>query len=149
MALAIIVGALPMIFVTYTTGPFVNHLSIKLPGFARRSREHLMQWAQQVPRNTEIEMTTMSFFGRPRVSRMLLSDLRETKVRFGIENLAKVSTSPISSNSSRLWWMSKEPDVFYVAPKSTQGRKSNPWQVGAWQTEVWQHVLNQIRKQWQ
>lgn len=147
MALAIIAGALPMIFVTYTTGPFVNHLSIKLPGFARRSREHLAQWAQQVPRNTEIEMTTMRFSGRPRVSRMLLSDLRETKVRFGVENLAKVSNSPISYSSNRLWWVGKEPDVFYVAPESTQGRKSNPWQVGAWQSDVWQHVLNQIRKQ--
>lgn len=146
-SLAIIAGALPMIFVTYTTRPFVNHLSIKLPGFARRSREHLMQWAQQVPRNTEIEMTTMRFSGRLRVSRMLLSDLRETKVRFGVENLVKVSNSPVSSHFSRLWWMGKEPDVFYVCPESTQGRKSNPRQVGAWQREVWQHVLDQIRKQ--
>lgn len=147
MDLAIIAGALPMIFVTYTTGPFVNHLSIKLPGFARRSREHLTQWAKQVPRNTEIEMTTMHFSGRPRVSRMLLSDLRETKVRFGVENLAKVSNSPISFKSNRLWWVGKESNVFYVAPESTQGRKSNPWQVGAWQSDVWQQVLNQIRKQ--
>lgn len=138
-------GAIPMIFVTYTTAPFVSYVHIKLPAFARRSQDQLMQWVKNLPRNTEIDMTTLRFSGRPRVSRMPLSDLKETKARLGVANLARVSNSSI--NSKRPWWKGKEPDLFYVAHDSTKGRKSAVWQTAPWQKAVWQHIVEQIRKQ--
>lgn len=124
-----------MIFIAYTTMPFVSHGHVNLPGFARRSKDQLMQWARQVPRNTEIDLTTMRFSGRHRVSRILLSDLKETKARLGVANLARVSNVSI-----RPWWMGKEPSFFYVA------RKSMVRQSATLQDIVWQSILDRIRK---
>lgn len=125
-----------MIFIAYTTVPFVSYVHIKLPGFARRSKDKLMQWVQQVPPNAEIDLTTMRFSGHPRVSRMLISDLNETKARLGVANLAKVSNFTIKP-----WWMGKEPTLFYVTQKSAV--KQTP----PWQKAIWQHILDRIHKQ--
>ena len=124
-----------MVFIAYSTAPFVSYVHIKLPGFARHSKDQLMQWVKQVPRNAEIDLTTMRFSGRPRVSRMLISDLKETEARLGVANLARVSNLTI-----RPWWMGKEPTLFYVTPKSAV-RKNAPWQKA-----IWQHISDRIRK---
>lgn len=134
-----------MAFVTYTSMPFVSHVRIKLPGFARRSKDQLMQWVQKVPRNTEIDLITMRFSGRPRLCRMLLSDLRETKARWGIANLARVFNS--NTSASRPWWMGKDPHIFYVADNGTKNRKSLITETIALRQVMWQHIMDQIRKQ--
>lgn len=142
--LVIIGGAIPMVFVTYTTAPFVSYVHIKLPAFARRSKEQLVKWIEQVPANTEIDLTTMRFSGRVRVCRMLLSDLKETKARLGVANLARASNSTVSK--SRPWWMGREPDCFYVANDIVKGRKF-VWKSAAWQKDLWQFVLGRIKSQ--
>lgn len=134
-----------MAFVTYTSMPFVIYVRVKLPGFARRSKDQLMQWAQKVPPNTEIDLMTMRFSGRPRVSRMLLSDLRETKARWGIANLARVSNS--TASASRPWWMGKDPHVFYVADNGTNNRKSPISETIALRQVMWQRIKDRIREQ--
>lgn len=134
-----------MIFVTYTTKPYVSSVRIKLPGFARRSRDQLRQWVQRLPPTTEIALTTMWLSGRPCVSRMLLSDLRETKARWGIANLARASKS--SASAARPWWKGKEPHIFYVANNCTRGRTSPITEAIALQQFIWQHIRDRIRKQ--
>lgn len=133
-----------MVFVMYTTAPFVSYARIRLPSFARRSREQLARWIQKIPQDTEIYLTTMSFSGRGRVSRMLLSDLKQTKARLGIANLARKSTA--SAKSSRVWWKIKEPNLFYVASESMKEGESKVWQTSAWQKTMWRYVLKRIGK---
>ena len=132
-----------MIFVTYTTAPFVSYARIRLPLFARRSREQLARWIQKIPRNTEIYLTTMGFSGRGRVSRMLVSDLKETKARLGVANLARTLNS--EAGFRKKWWRPKEPHLFYIADDSAKSGKSKTWQTSAWQKTMWRHVLNRIR----
>jgi hypothetical protein len=140
---AVVGGAIPMIFVTYTTAPFVSYAHIRLPQYARRSREQLARWIKNIPPNTEIYLTTMQFSGRGRVSRMLLSDLKETKARLGVANLARKPSSV--ATPGRKWWRMKEPNLFYIASQSTMGGETKVWQTSAWQKTMWRHVLNRIR----
>lgn len=136
-----------MVFVTYTSIPFVTSVRIKLPGFARRSKDQLRQWVQKMPSNTQISLTTMRFTGRPRVSCVLLSDLREIKTKWGIANLARVSNS--TASASRPWWMGKDPPMFYVAEKGTKSRRSSSpiTEAIALQQFVWQNIMARIQKQ--
>ncbi|MCJ1230090.1 hypothetical protein MMC12_006761 [Toensbergia leucococca] len=131
---AIVGGAFPMVFAAYITAPFVNHVYIKIPFYARRSREHLMKWVQNIPPTTEIGLTTINFYGRPRATRMFVSDLRRTKARLGVANLVRILT-PAQAAARRPWWMGKQPNLFYVATERVKSR----------QTSVWQKVFDQIK----
>ena len=126
-------GAIPLLYVTYYAAPFVTFVHIKLPIFARRSREQLLKWAQNIPPNTEVEMTTIKSYGSLRISRMLISELHPTKARFGIENLVRVPLFPLTAK--RPWWVPKERNFFFVG---SERRKTV-------ETAVWQKALAQIR----
>ncbi|KAA6410102.1 MAG: hypothetical protein FRX48_05521 [Lasallia pustulata] len=125
-ALAIAGGAVPMVFVAYTTAPFVCYVHLRLPIFARQSREQLFKWARKIPSSTEIDLTTVQSFGRPRVSRMKISDLRTTNARLGVANLAK---RPQSSGTEikRPWWRSKPQGLFYVGNDRARSREPSVW----------------------
>ena len=138
----IIGGAIPMVFVTYTTAPFVSYARIRLPSFARRSREQLARWISKIPQNTEVYLTTMRFSGRGRVTRMLLSDLKQTKARLGVANLARIPGAAEESHGR--WWRPKEPRFFYIASESAKRGNSKVWQTSEWQKSMWQHVLKRI-----
>lgn len=47
-----------------------------LPPYARYSRTILERFARTAPPNTRLDVTTMSLIGKPRVSSLMLSDLR-------------------------------------------------------------------------
>lgn len=126
-------GAFPMIYMMWAAAPFVAYVHIKLPLFARRSRDQLLRWAENIPPNTEVDLTTIKAYGRPRVSRMLLSDLRPVKARFGIENMVRVSKVPASR--PRPWWSSKQKSLFFVGNE----RKRTV------ETVIWQKVWSQIQ----
>ena len=126
-------GAVPLLYVTYYAAPFVAFVHIKLPIFARRSREQLLKWAQTVPPNTEVDLTTIKSYGSLRVSRMPISELHPTKARFGIQNLVRVPHLP--STRKRPWWAPKERNLFFVG---NDRRKTV-------ETAVWQKALRQIR----
>lgn len=90
-------------------------------------------------------MISMFFSGRPRMSRMLLSELRESKARFGIANLARVSK--LVASAGRPWWMGKEPHIFYVADNGVKSLKPAKSEALALQRAMWHHIMNRIRKQ--
>lgn len=127
MVVAIAGGAVPMLFVAYTTMPFVSYVHLRLPIFARKSREQLFRWARNIPPSTEIDLTTIRSFGRPRVSRMKLSDLRTTSARLGVANLARKVQNSVSE-TQRPWWRGKPQDLFYVGNESAGSREPSLWQ---------------------
>ena len=125
--LVITVGAIPMLFVGYTTKPFVNYVHIRLPIFARQSQEHLLRWSKNIAPETEIDMTTLRLDGLPRVSRMRVVDLRERKrSALSVANLARVPARS-DSTKERSWWTRREVTQFFVRHHEGKGREPAIW----------------------
>ena len=95
-------GIVPVVFVAYITSPFVAHIHLRLPPFARYSREMAVRYSQTLPKDAKLELTTVNFIGMPRVTRVNVSDLHLVKDRFGIVNYIR-DTKDL--NSKRPWWM--------------------------------------------
>ncbi|KAI1647144.1 uncharacterized protein F4817DRAFT_316236 [Daldinia loculata] len=123
---------IPLVFVAYTTSPFVSFIHMRLPPVARQSEDMLRRFARAIPANTELDITTMSFIAKPRVSRVKLSDLRPVSRRFGIVNLARDTSA---ENAARRWYRFRAVGDFN-AQGSTATRA--PW--------VWESILNAIQK---
>ena len=111
-----------MVFVAYTTTPFVSYAHLRLPVFARQSREQLFKWARKIPPSTEIDLTTIRSFGRPRVSRMKISDLRTTSARLGVANLARRPQSS-GTETKRPSWRGKPQGLFYIGNDDGKSRE--------------------------
>ena len=126
-AAAIMGGAVPLLFVGFTTAPFVSYVHVSLPIFARQSRDHLMRWSKNIAPNTEVELTTMRLYGLPRVSRMQLSNLHvKERGLFGVANLAR-SPGVVLDGKKRPWWMGKEATRFYVGEDQRRGKEPALW----------------------
>ncbi|ESZ97437.1 hypothetical protein SBOR_2126 [Sclerotinia borealis F-4128] len=118
-------GAVPMIFVAYITSPFVNYIHLKLPTFARQSRDILMRYTTNPPRDAQVDITTMNFIGKPRVSRLDICKLQAAKQRFGVGNFSR-DTKTI--DATRKWWMPKAVRLFGVHGGTGRGREGEAWE---------------------
>lgn len=80
----------------------------------------------------------MNFIGRPRVSRVKVSELRKVKGRFGVGNYGRSVENGVQPiKDKRRWWMPHPPSVFDF--KEGAGRTSRvPW--------VWDNVLQSVDK---
>ncbi|KAI1137247.1 hypothetical protein F5Y05DRAFT_84029 [Hypoxylon sp. FL0543] len=123
----------PLVFVAYTTAPFVSSIHMRLPPFARHSEDMLRRFAQKLPPHTELDITTMSFIAKPRVSQVKLSDLRPASRRFGIVNLARDTAA---ENATRKWYMFRAVGEFNAQSNTVTSRA--PW--------VWDSIMNAIEK---
>lgn len=88
-----------------------------------------------MPPQTELEITTMSFIAKPRVSRVALADLRPASRRFGIANLARDTAA---DNARRRWYMFRAVGAFNTQLESNTVKRI-PW--------VWESVMAAIKKQ--
>lgn len=120
-------------FVAYITSPFVNYIHLKLPNFARNSRDLLMRYSKNPPKDAQIDITTMNFVGKPRVTRLDISELQAVKQRFGVVNFSR-DTKKI--NATRKWWMPKAVRVFGVHGGAGRVREG----------EAWENIAKKIRK---
>lgn len=126
-------GAVPMIFVAYITSPFVNYIHLRLPNFARNSRDLLMRYSKNPPKDAQADITTMNFVGKPRVTRLEISELRAVKQRFGVGNYSR-DTKKI--NATKKWWMPKAIRLFGVHGGTGRVREG----------EAWENLAKKIRK---
>ena len=124
-----------MLYVRFSAKPFVSFVHIKLPLYARRSKEALFKWAQDIPSKAQVDMTTMRFYGGPRVSRMSVGELRQTSSWLSAANLSRDLPS-VSAPARRSWWLTKPLLKFYVGEE----------RVGKREVSIWQQVLKQIPK---
>jgi hypothetical protein len=97
-------GIIPMTFVAYISSPFVAHVRLRLPHFARQSRDILNRYTQNLPKDAKLEITTMNFIGKPRLSLVKVADLHPVKERFGMANYTR-DTKEI--NAKRPWYMGR------------------------------------------
>ena len=124
-----------MLYVGLTARPFVSSVHIKLPIFARQSKESLLRWAQNVPPKTKMAMTTMRFHGVPQVSTMTVEELRQTKSWLNTANLTR-SSSSVNRSVVGSWWKPKPLLRFYVGVDRKQAREIS----------IWEQVLKRIPK---
>ncbi|KAF4629197.1 hypothetical protein G7Y89_g8948 [Cudoniella acicularis] len=124
-AAVLLSGIVPMVVVMYITRPFVNFIHLRLPPFARNSREIMMRYSKNLPKDAEIDITTMTVLGRPRVTRMKVTDLYPVKERFGLANYAR-NTKEI--NAKRPWWMGKAVRQFGVHSGRSQIMGGQVWE---------------------
>src|SRR2546421_9533001 len=108
-----------MLFIAYITSPFVAYIHLVLPQYARRSRELMIRYARSMSPRAYIDITTMNFIGRQRVSRIALSQLEPTKERLGVANYHIIHPETRRRNALVL----KPVTQFYAGSKSRTSRE--------------------------
>ncbi|KAM3064925.1 hypothetical protein ACMFMG_011247 [Clarireedia jacksonii] len=117
-------GTIPMVFVAYLTSPFVNYIHLILPTFARNSRDLMLRYSKNPPKDAVIDVTTMNLIGKPRVSRVHIAELRPTKQRLGIANYVRDTKE---TNASRPWWMYRAVRLFGIHSGIGKVREGEAW----------------------
>ncbi|KAL7901801.1 hypothetical protein HDV63DRAFT_52607 [Trichoderma sp. SZMC 28014] len=141
-------GLIPLIFVAYTTSPFVTHIYIHLPPAARTSRPVLERFIHSaLPPSTELTLTTMSAIAKPRYSTMQAGHLRPSSRRFGIVNYVRDAEDAMAENETRKWYNLRAMSKFGVQEVRTQkkkvkGKKSKDL-TEAW---IWDALKDKIEK---
>ncbi|KAI1855657.1 hypothetical protein JX266_000522 [Neoarthrinium moseri] len=94
-------GVVPLLFVAWTTSPFVMFMHVRLPPFARQSEQMLRQYLKKLPRDAELAVTTMSPIAKARASKLRVSELRQDNQRLGIVNYVRDTTA---EDATRKWY---------------------------------------------
>ncbi len=132
----VIVGsAIPMLVIMRATAPFVTFIHLKVPFYARRSKDHLARFVEKMPQHTEVDLTTIGHFGWPHVYRMPLFELRKAKFWFSAANMKRVPSS-LSLNSKRPWWKGSLPTKFFVGKERVRRFEGST---------LWQRVWEQLK----
>ncbi|KAH7379737.1 hypothetical protein BKA64DRAFT_234806 [Cadophora sp. MPI-SDFR-AT-0126] len=128
-----VAGLVPVTVIAYISSPFVTYIHLRLPIFARQSHEMLLRYSKTLPKAAELDITTMNFIGKPRVTRVKVGDLHATRERMGFANYCRDTTE---LNAKRPWWMGKAVRQFGV-----HNEKS-----GIMDGQVWENVAKSIAK---
>ncbi len=83
-----------------------------------------MRYTKTLPKDAELDITTMNFIGKPRVIRLKLADLHPVTQRFGMANYAR-DTKLI--NSKRPWWMGSAVRQFGVHRNTRKIMEGEIW----------------------
>jgi hypothetical protein len=129
-------GALPMLFVAYTSAPYVSFIHLALPAFARKSRETAMHYAKELPPTATLILTTTRFNAIPRQTAVRLGDIMPDKSPFRPVTFRNVNPAP------RSWWMGRPTTQFFAADQSQPGRQST-----AFYPELWPDIYKRIQSQ--
>ncbi|KAF3924689.1 hypothetical protein AA313_de0206398 [Arthrobotrys entomopaga] len=79
--------ALPM-GMFYLAAPYITHMYVRIPPYARVSKNAVMAWAKSsITKNTKLRIFTMRLLGRPKLVEVPLGELRFCKKRMGCVNL--------------------------------------------------------------
>ncbi|KAI5777839.1 hypothetical protein EDC01DRAFT_380509 [Geopyxis carbonaria] len=98
MTAGIIIGSIvPLIFVQTLSPPYVTHAYIHLPPWAQYSKKHLIAYVKQLPRDATVQLATIRWFGRPKLTTMKLGELHPQRRRWGCVNLVRQKSKGIDS----------------------------------------------------
>lgn len=113
-------GIIPILFISFTTAPFVTHIHIHLPPAARTSRAALERFIGAMPGTARLTFTTMSIMGKPRYSSITVGDLRPAQGRrIGLVNYVRDTKA---ENLTRKWYMYRAVGDFYVQEGLGEGK---------------------------
>lgn len=139
-------GLTPILFIAYTTAPFVTHIHIHLPPQARTSRAVLERFvAKSLPPSTRLTLTTMSPIAKPRYSDIPAGELAPARARLGIVNYVRGHGAAADENESRRWYMFRAVRQFYVQErgeeKKVRYQKKAKSMVDGW---IWDAIKGKI-----
>lgn len=123
-----------MLFVAYTSAPFVNFVHLALPVFARRSREQAIQYARTLPPTATLYINTMKFTTIPRQTEVRVGDLVADKALLRPVSFRNRNPAPLP------WWKGSTLKQFWTMEKSQSGKQSTTFY-----PELWGHVYRQIQ----
>jgi len=106
-------GAIPLAFVQFLSPPYVTHAFLRLPAFARHSKDQLYRYTRSLPKNAELELATIRFLGRPKLVTIKAADLQPTRKRLGCVNWEWKNPSG-------------KPGMFYIDPKGPPAKVAEP-----------------------
>ncbi|RAK86771.1 hypothetical protein BO79DRAFT_152920 [Aspergillus costaricaensis CBS 115574] len=134
-------GTLPMIFILYTTAPFVVYVHVAIPAFARRSRETMIEYVKNLPPTATLYMTTIRSSSLP----------QQTEVRLGDLVLNKSFLRPVTFTNSKPapspWWAGKTPQHFYTDVRAQRSTESPNYFPTLWD-DVFKKIQNNgLKKQ--
>ncbi|KAK6361830.1 hypothetical protein TWF730_005544 [Orbilia blumenaviensis] len=118
-AILLTLTALPM-GMFYLAAPYVTHIFIKIPPYARVSQSAVMNWARTgLGEDTRLRIFTMRFLGRPKLVEVPLGELRFCRKRVGCVNLEWVGGGAAHGGKVR-----EKPRVtdFYIERKIGSGK---------------------------
>ncbi|KUJ18969.1 uncharacterized protein LY89DRAFT_683789 [Mollisia scopiformis] len=118
-------GIIPMLSVAYMTSPFVTYIHLRIPQFARNSRDMLMRYSKNLSKDAELDITTMNFIGKPRVARVKVAELYPCNKRFGLANYERDTEK---ANSKRPFWMGKAVGLFGVHNTKSNVKEGQVWE---------------------
>ncbi|KAF3483950.1 uncharacterized protein GIQ15_03274 [Arthroderma uncinatum] len=130
----VIGGAIPMLFVSFTTAPFVNQVYLSLPAFTQQSKEHLRTYLNKIPRTATLNIETMKFNFYPKRTLVSIADLAPRKSKLRPVSLMNINPQP------RPWWKGKD-QVLFFAPEKSRPAKST----SRFLPEAWEKVFAQIK----
>ncbi|EER45189.1 conserved hypothetical protein [Histoplasma capsulatum var. duboisii H88] len=133
--IVVIGGSIPMLFVLYTTAPFVNLIYLKLPHAARQTRQRTQFYLKDVPQNATLDIETMKLNFYFRSTQVALSDLVLGRSTFRPVNL--INTKP----GHQSWW--KGNNIYFYAPVKT---RLNSKPTSKYFPEVWEGVFAKIKE---
>ncbi|KAJ5610541.1 hypothetical protein N7510_007260 [Penicillium lagena] len=126
-------GTLPMLFVAYTSAPYVNFIHLALPAFARKTRETAFHYAKDLPPTAILYINTMRFNTIPRQTSVRIGDLIPDHDPIRPVAFRNLCPAP------RPWWAGRSPTQFFAAEKSQPGRQSS-----VFYPELWPHIHRRI-----
>ncbi|KDN67795.1 hypothetical protein CSUB01_08924 [Colletotrichum sublineola] len=81
-------GIIPLLFVAYTSAPFVTYIYLRLPPYARQSRTLLERYVRTLPPTAQLELGTMGLATRPRTTLVSAADLHPVSPQAAGRSLA-------------------------------------------------------------
>ncbi|KAI5813777.1 hypothetical protein BZA77DRAFT_356811 [Pyronema omphalodes] len=116
----IVVGSfVPLVMFQWLSPPYVTHIYTTLPTWATANKSNLFSYLSRLPKDASLEMATIRWFGRPKLTKITVGDLEFKRARLGCVNTI-----------SRPTFEDKKGNVFYVDWRRSPATVPEPEAVG-------------------
>ncbi|KAK5013541.1 hypothetical protein BJ546DRAFT_946278 [Cryomyces antarcticus] len=142
-AAVVVGGAMPLLIVAPATAPFVSQIFLRLPPYARRSREQLARYSSGLPPDALLELTALRVLPWSRTVTSKLSELKPRR-KSGFWDIANLERTPekVARRDGKEvkvpWWVGKPLRRFYVGGEEGMTRSRAPG--------IWKSVMEGIKK---
>jgi hypothetical protein len=105
----------------------VTYIHLRLPAFARNSREQLTRYLRTLPATAEVDITTITLIGRPRVQKLRVNELQAVEPRLlNVANFKRTTT-----DETRPWWAGRGQRSYAIGEARGRAREGWAWDVVA------------------
>lgn len=136
-----VASAMPLLVLTLTQGPVVHSVRVMLPKSARRSREDLIRFANELPSDTLLQLECIRFSPWPAKRWARLHNLRKIQPswRVGHSNLEQIPEAMEDGKELKdIWrWLARRwMGLFWISTNQSKNRSSAP---GVWE-KIWAQI---------